>query len=104
MVLRVSSTRYTMKSSPKDFVVLYLLLFRGASLSSSIGFSTSEGSSCITGMVDSGEMIGSLLDTLGVSFIGDTSSKNMTSLDSIIVPSYMSVIPDLLLKIYTQRC
>src|SRR5437870_4164298 len=97
MVLGVSSTRYTMKSSPKDFVVLYLLLFRGASLSSPIGFSTSEGSSCVTGMVGSGE-IGSLLDTLGVSFIGNTSSKNVISLDSIIVPSYMSGTLDFTIK------
>src|SRR5438105_14839873 len=69
MVLGGLSTRYTMKSSLKDFVVLCLLLFRGASLSSSIGFSTSEGSTCVTGMVGSGEMIGSLLNKLGVSFL-----------------------------------
>src|SRR5438105_8861749 len=98
MVLGVSSTRYTMKSSPKDFVVLCILLFRGVSLSSSIGFSTSEGSSCVTGMVGSGEMIGSLQDKLGVSFIGNTSSKNVTSLDSIIVPSYMSGTQDFTVK------
>src|SRR6266540_931615 len=98
MVLGVSSTRYTIKSSPKDFVVLCLLLFRGASLSSPIGFSTSEGSSCVTGMVGSGEMIGSLLDKLDVSFIENTSSKNVTSLDSIIVPSYMSDTLDFTIK------
>src|SRR5207237_6096440 len=98
MVLGVSSTRYTMKSSPKDFVVLCLLLFRGASLSSALGFSTSEGSFCVTGMVGSGDMIGSLLDKLGVSFIGNMSSKNVTSLDSIIVPSYMSGTLDFTIK------
>src|SRR5438045_1693039 len=98
MVLGVSSTRYTIKSSPKDFAVLCLLLLQGASLSSSIGFSTSEGSSCVTGMVGSREMIGSLLDKLGVSFIGNTSSKNLTSLDSIIVPLYMSGTPDFTIK------
>src|SRR6266508_2779456 len=98
MVLGVSSTRYTMKSTPKNCVVLCLLLLRGASLSSSFGFSTSEGSSCVTGIVGSEEMIGSLLDKLGVSFIGNTSSKNVTSLDSIIVPSYMSGTPDFTIK------
>src|SRR6266542_3422889 len=98
MVLGVSSTRYTIKSSPKDFVILCLLLLRGASLSSPIGFSTSEGSSCVTGMVGSGEMIDSLLDKLGVSFIGNMTSKNVISLDSIIVPSYMSGTPNFTIK------
>ena len=34
IVVGVSSTRYTVKSSPKDFATLCLLLLRGASLSS----------------------------------------------------------------------
>src|SRR5438128_200452 len=98
MVHGVSSTRYTIKSSPKDFVVLCLLLFRGVLLSTSIRFSTNEGSSCVTGMIGSGEMIGSLLDKLGASFIRNTSSKNMISLDSIIVPSYMLGTLDFTIK------
>jgi hypothetical protein len=43
MVLGVSSTMYMMKSSPKDFSVLCLLLLLGASSLSSLGCSINVG-------------------------------------------------------------
>src|SRR3990170_3182458 len=101
----VSSTRYTMKSSPKDFAVLCLLLLTRVSLSSSTGFST-----CSIAMVGSGITSSSSLDRvgifsfdeLGISFIGNMSSKKVASFDSIIVPTCMSDTSDLLSKIYNQ--
>jgi hypothetical protein len=62
MELGVSSTRYTIKSSPKDFAVLCLLLLLGVSLSFSTGFSK-----CSIGKVGSGILTNSYLDELGIS-------------------------------------
>jgi hypothetical protein len=62
MELGVSSIRYTIKSSPKDFAVLYLLLLLGVSSSFSTGFSK-----CSNKMVGSGILTNSYLDELGIS-------------------------------------
>lgn len=84
-VLGVSSTRYTMKSSPKNFAVLCILLFLRASL-----LSFSECSTCVCSRFSIGSIeilfsIISYLDKHVPSFIGKIFSKKVISLDFIIV-------------------
>jgi hypothetical protein len=43
-------------------------------------------------------IVGSSLDVLCVAFMGNSSSKNVASLDSIIVPTNMSDTPEFIIK------
>ena len=83
-----------MKSSLNDFIVLCLLLFLGASLSSSSGISVWFHSGCSNGTEGSGVISDLYLDDFGISFIGKISTKKVASYDSIIVPTFMSGTSD----------
>src|SRR5438034_6721324 len=102
MDLGVSSTRYTMKSFPKDFAILGLLLLAGVSL---LSFSRTSSGGCSKyslDVLDSGNISEEVLTMLCISFIGNIFSKNVASRDSIIVSTCISGTSDLTTKIYRQ--
>jgi len=92
MDVGVSSTRYTVKSSPKKFSILYLLLLLGASLSS---FSRTSSCDCSEDSVSakgSGTISEENLEVLCISFIGNIFSKDVASRDSITVLMHVGYI------------
>jgi hypothetical protein len=98
MVVGVLSTRYTMKSSPKDFSTLCLLLLLGASLSSSSRTLSCDCSKISTGVLCYGVISKEYLELILISFIGNMCSKKVASQDSIIVSAYTSGTSDLTTK------
>jgi len=67
-------------------------------LLSSSGFSTSVGSFCSIGSLELSSSMNSYLDELVPSLMGKMFSKNIASLDFIIVPTCMSGTPDFTIK------
>jgi hypothetical protein len=53
---------------------------------------------CYTGIKCSWGIVGSLLDASCVILIGNSFSKNVASMDSIIVPTNMSDTPEFIIK------
>jgi hypothetical protein len=78
-----------MKSSPKDFAILYLLFLAGTSLSfssrTSLGGCSNDSTGDSIGIVKSGAILKKNLALLHISFIGNIFSKNIATRDSKIV-------------------
>src|SRR5438128_2428931 len=69
MDVGVSSTTYTVKSSPKNFSIICLLLLLGASLSSSSRMSSCDCSEDSIGATGSGIILEEYLEVLRISYI-----------------------------------
>jgi len=87
-----------MKSSPKNFSTLGLLLFLRTALSSSSWIFTGGRLKDSIGVTGSGINLDENFKVLCISFIGKTFSKNVASRNSIIVSTYTSGTSDFTTK------